>query len=191
MSNYYVREGIDPNDPGNLLGIRSFLMQPRKFAEGSVLTEIRGVKALAQRDYFVGVGGGVDKRWGVDLALGLKSQDDLKRYLSMKAQSAFPHLRTELERGMTMSQIFDGHIQVISEELELDPDSIDMQINRGKWSKILRYRDPTTKRDRALTLSETRTLARQDPRFWNTSNGKAMGSGLSKVLLETFGKKAA
>jgi hypothetical protein len=188
MANYAVREGVDPSNAA-LMGLQKWLLKPRKLQEGAVLTEFRNARALSSREYFVGSSQSWGKKWGVALALGLRTQDDLRRTLSLRAQSAYPHLKNELQRGATMAELFDGHRQIISEELELDPEAVTLY--RGQWNKILRYRDPTLKRDRALTLSETRTLARQDPRFWNTSNGKAMGSGLSKVLLETFGKRAA
>lgn len=186
-----VRDGIDVDDPGNLTIFRSLLMKPsNKFTHGAILTNMRKIKETAERDYFMGYGGGLDKKWGVDLALGLKTEEDMKRDLTLRAISYYPHLKEQLNQGYTMSQLFDGHRQVIAEELELDPESIQFRLTKGQWGKVLKYYDPKLKKDRALTTSETRTLARQDPRFWNTSNGRQMGAGMSQFLLEKFGQRA-
>lgn len=191
IASYAVKDGYDVTDPANALAFRSLILRnPKRIAEGAVNTARKQVQSRGRQVWFQGIGGGVDTKWGVDIALGLKTEADLDEYYRKRAISFFPHLRKELEAGETMASLFDGHRQVIAEELELDPESVQLMLNHGQWGKVLRYRDPSTKKDRALTLSETRTLARQDPRFWKTMKGQAEGSSLSNMLLQTFGRRA-
>ena len=188
---YGLQNGEDLSDPNVRFRLFNFMRRqsPKAFTNGAINGGIRDVKTRARGDYYVNLTAREAVNWGTALALGQRDQSSLEQFLSAKAMSLYPHLRRSLQAGKTMSDLFDGHKQVIAEELEVDPDTINFA-NRSKWSQVLDFYDKNEKSHRAYTLSETRTLARQDPRFWNTANGKQMGSSMANTILAKFGKRA-
>jgi len=116
---------------------------------------------------------------------GEKTDDQLESDMRIRAASTYPHLAEELNAGATMQSIFQGHINLISDELEMSPDEVDL--TQGPWLNVIQTRDDNVYRP--ATLSETRTLARSQNQWWDTTNGKAQAASLSNFLLSSFGKR--
>jgi hypothetical protein len=122
------------------------------------------------------------------MALGQRTEVELEEWMRGRAASKYAHLAARLNAGETMEDMFSGHKQVIAEELELDPNTIDL--SQGRWSKVLQTYDKNLGKNRPYTLGEVTKLARQDDRFWKTSKGQEMQSSLGTFLLQTFGERA-
>lgn len=183
-----LQAGYDVNHPHVRQGLAKIVthgMSPATF--GVIPTYTQQIKALAKSDYFIPIRD-ADAQWYASrIASGAQTLEDVQAELQKKSISAFPHLQEELGTGKTMGEIFSGHINVISNELELSPTEIDL--TNGQWFKVISTFDTTNGATRPLSLSETRTLARQDNRFWNTSNGRAMDSQMANNLLRQFGAR--
>lgn len=190
MAAYNYSKGIDVNSPEFMTGFRGFLRnQPStKFSSsGSVDAAATVFRNIAKNQYYLPIDQKEAHRWGIELALGIKDENALKELMNQRAQSAYPHLKELLANGATMEEIFSGHRAMIAQELELSPDQIDFTKD---WSKVLHQVDPQTKKPRPMTLHETQTLARQDSRWWATTNGRKQDAGMASFLLKTFGKRA-
>jgi hypothetical protein len=183
-----LQRGLSPDSPemmatfANLFG-KGNLRGPA----GQFHAAKQQVLNMARNEYFVPVTDRDQHNLGTRMVIGTLTEEAVREEMSRRAASRYRHLAKDLSSGKTMRELFDGHIATIAEELELDPDKVDLM--SPQWSKVLDTFDPTNKQHRAATLSEVMTMARRDGRFWNTSNGKAMASSLSTKLLETFGKR--
>lgn len=161
---------------------------PSRMVSGAIQTAQRSASSIAKGQYYINLPKSDARRWGIAMALGQKTQEDYLSYIQGRAISKYSHLSAALSSGKTMEDLFSGHKQVLAEELELDPDSIDL--SNSRWTKFIDHYDNELKKHRPYTLSEVRREARRDPRFWNTANGKSMSAGLGSYLLNTFGKVA-
>lgn len=158
-----------------------------KTGGGQLGASRRQVQQMARNEYMVPVSQREMNSWGNGLVLGTRTEEAIRMEMAKRAASRYPHLKTELIAGKSMRDLFDGHIQTIAEELELDPQNVNLM--DARWNKVLDTYDSGANVHRAATLSETMSLARRDNRFWKTTNGRAMGSSLSTMLLKEFGKR--
>lgn len=184
MTEAYLGKGMSPDDPQVLQALGRMYAQ-KKGKGGQFGAAEQQVRKLA-RDYMVNVTPHWAQTYGRRMVVGMADENSIREELSRKAMSRYPHLKADLAAGVSMRELFDGHIATIAEELELDPDRVNLM--DAKWNKVLDKVD-TSGKHRPMSLSETMTLARSDSRFWNTSKGKELGAGLSTYLLQAFGKR--
>jgi hypothetical protein len=111
-------------------------------------------------------------------------------------------LRNHLAQGGTMEEFFDPYKEMISEELELPADGVDLRQTR--WEEILntatsrprRGEDPNsfgfegTREFRPMTLSEAREWVRKRPEWLQTRNAKSLASSAVEELGRRFGQAA-
>lgn len=168
--------------------IAAFGRKKNKYGPGAIMTTAAAAKEMAAGQYYVSMSHTDAVHWADWIARGLRTEDDLKVELSNRAKSKYSYLSQELGTGKTMEEIFAGHRATIADELEISPASIDF--TKGQWAKVLGVRDPTTGQTRPMSLYETQTLARQDNRWWSTSNGKEADAGMANFVLKMFGKRA-
>lgn len=186
MTESYVAQGIAPDDPRVIAALGG--MYARKKGKGGEFGAAETtVRNMANNDYMVAVTPHWVQTYGRRLITGHTTEDVVREELSRKAASQYQHLASELRSGITMKELFDGHVATLAEELELDPETINLR--DAKWRKILDTVDPKSGSHRAATLSEVQQMARSRDEFWKTSKGKEMGSGLSTYLLEAFGAR--
>lgn len=181
-----VMEGWSPDDPRIESALGSLMLQGGKTATGAIETLTQQITATARKKYFL-AGMADAPAWAVHIATGSHTFDDVEREMQQLSMSLYPHLRKELEAGATMQDIFSGHISLIADEMELSPDQVDL--TSGHWAKVLDTWDTNASQHRPLTLSETRSLAREQPNWWGTARGKSMEAGLSNYILSAFGKR--
>jgi hypothetical protein len=188
ISELALQRGLSISDPLVQNAIANLYNRGGKREPGAIRTGQRLATTVARGEYFVPITQREAVEWGTNIGLGRRTQQDLQQWVSERAMKRYPHLRDALQNGASMREIFGGHIATIAEELELSPERI--QPLTGRWSKILDVWDPDLNKHRPMTLTETRTLARQDSRFWDTTNGKAMDSGFTNFLLQAMGERA-
>jgi hypothetical protein len=190
MAGVHLNAGVDINSPEFTNNFRGWLRaQPDKRfgAAGSVDQAATVFRNIAKNQYYLPINQDEARRWGIELALGVKDEGQIKELMSQRAASAYPHLKELLANGASMEEIFSGHRAMIAQELELAPNQIDFTKD---WSKVLHQIDPQTHKPRPMTLHETQTLARQDKRWWSTTKGREQDAGMANFLLKTFGKRA-
>lgn len=183
-----LSQGRAVNDPRNLYALAKIREKPGRQMAGAIKTDTHRVQAMSNGDYFIPISNREAHGLGSKIARGAMTMDDVQALLQERAASRYKHLADRLNAGETMRDIFAGHVATIAEELEISPESINL--SRGRWSKVLDQVDPKDGKHRALSLYETRILAREDPRFWRTQHGQAEDAQMATMMAQTFGKRA-
>lgn len=182
-----LQSGWDVGGGQMMESLAAFGRRKNKYGPGAILTRATEAKQLARSQYYIPMSHTDAVHWSDWMARGLRTQDDLKIELQKRAASKYRHLAAELGAGKTMEDIFAGHRATIAEELEISPETIDF--TKGQWSKVLGTRDAKSGTTRPMSLYEAQTLARQDGRWWGTSNGKEADAGMANFVLKMFGKR--
>lgn len=186
-----LRNGVATNSPEFMMSLRNFAQKNYGIFgtknSGSVTAAVMKVKDVARHEYYLPISREDNRKWAIDLAFGIKDEAALRKHLANRAASLYPHLRKQILEGNSMEDLFSGHRAIIAKELELPPDMVDF--TRG-WNKVLQQVDPQTGKPRMMTLHETQTAARQDKRWWSTTNGREADAGMANFMLKTFGKRA-
>lgn len=187
-----LQDGLDASDPRIRQAITSIYLSGEAVGTGAgaIDTLTKQIFQMGKSDYFLPISGntqGDAYAWAAKVAEGTKTMEDVEEEWRKRSISLYPHLAEQLNAGATMRDIFSGHTSLIAEELEISPDQVDL--TQGSWLKVIDTWDQAASQHRPLTLSETRTMARQDDRWWATSNGQAAASGLANQLLSTFGER--
>jgi hypothetical protein len=159
-----------------------------KAGPGKRRTAARDVQHMARRDYFYRMSNRSAAIWGDRVARGLATEDDVRTAVADKAKQMFPHFSTGLQQGFSMYELTDNYRSIIAEELELDPERIDLA--QSRWTKVLNKRGGDGK-VRPMTNFEVLQLARQDPRWWATSHGKQQDAEWANNILGLFGRRAS
>lgn len=186
------KNGWDPTDPRIAQAVsRIARKNPKRLNSGAIRANQRLARATSTGQFFMNMSSRESRNWGIKIALGNRTPEDLQAHLASRAMSKYPHLRKRLKAGDTPADIFSGHINVIAEELELDPHRVAANMWRGgnKWNPVMSIHDKKMGRAREMTLHETRTYARKDPRFWKTTQGRQMDAGMANHLLKVFGRR--
>lgn len=181
-----LQNGWDPSSPELAYKV-SQLRTGNRAGAGAIQTYAQQATQIAQGQYMIPISKATAATWGDWMARGLKTPQDFAAAMQKKAISRFPYLKASIQEGQTPEQIFAPHKDMIAQELELSPGSIDLVNSR--WSKVLDVYDKQLGKHRPMTLYETQTLARQDERWWKTSKGKAADAGMANTVLQKFGKR--
>jgi hypothetical protein len=181
-----MQQGLQTDDPiftQWILGIKGI-----KRGMGAQLTATTTIKNMAQGEYYQPLGVKEANNWSNQVVMGNWTMDDVKAQLQARAIKRFPHLQASLKAGYTMNDIFGQHKATIAQELEVPENSVNLY--SPQWSKIIDSYDPKTKQHRAMTLTETTTLARSDPRYWKTFGGQEKDATMANFMAKTFGKRS-
>lgn len=153
---------------------------------GAWTTNAGAIRQLAESEYFRALPKHVVNKWTSWITTGMKTMEDLQASLQQEAIKANPHMAHQLTEGLTVNDIIGSQRELIAEELELSsPTQVD--IKNPKWRKLLGVRDPKTKQMRLLTDSEALKMAREDPKWWNTSKGRQSDASMTTAIREMFG----
>lgn len=183
-----LRQGLAADSRESLMGlVRLRRSAGRHQAAGAIRTAAHSARNMARGDYYLTMGTASSQRWGEMIAMGERTQQDLDDYLRSQAARMYPHLGGSLSAGFTMRDLFSEHQAVIAEELEFDPDRVNLM--DGKWRQVLRQSDGNGG-FRPMSLSETQRLARSDGRFWRTKKGRQEEARMTTFLTNTFGETA-
>jgi hypothetical protein len=158
-----------------------------KAGHGIRRTAARAAQQMARRDYGTKMSNKTAAAWGDLIARNAKTTDDLRTALQDQAMRLFPQFATGLKQGQTIADLTDTYREIIASELELDPERIDF--SEGRWSKVLNWRDGKDGELVAPTAQQVQQLAREDKRWWKTSNGRQTDAALAQGVLAMFGKR--
>lgn len=183
-----MRQGLNADSRETLMSlVRLRRSSGRHQAAGAIRTSSHAARNRARGDYFLSMGSKSAQKWGEMIAMGERTEQDLDDYLRHQAASMYPHLNGSLQAGFTMRDLFSEHAAVIAEELEFDPERVNLM--DGKWRQVLRTSDGKGG-FRPMSLSETQRLARSDDRFWSTNKGQQEEARMVTFLGNTFGETA-
>lgn len=180
-------QGWSASDPRMVHALGSFMLSSGRTGTGAIETIGRDIDQTARKKHFL-AGMNDAREWAIHVATGSSTMEDVEREMHKRSVSLYPHLADQLNSGASMMDIFSGHIGLIADELELSPEQVDL--TRGVWSKVINTYDVNASKHRAMTLSETRTLAREEPQWWKTARGKAMEAQMGDFLLKSFGRRS-
>ena len=117
------------------------------------------------------------------------TEQQLRERAKLSLLGEMPHLKTQIDAGLTLNNIFKNYQSVAAEELELDPNSVSVLDSK--------FRNALSKKDangqiRQLSLSEWRDELRTNDlygyRFTKRANQDATDIGLA--IARAFGKVA-
>jgi hypothetical protein len=186
-----TRNGVDLNDPAQMYMFRRYVqsLPGLRFTEGKITGTEGSYAKMARSEYYVGMDQNRLRQLAIDTELGYIDEKTARDAMIQQAVSWYPHLAVQLLSGNTMKDMFNGHVNTVAEELELDPESINMIDSKWKWIVNGAW-DHQSQSWRPYTIGEARAYARKDDSFWNTTNGRALDAETTNNILKQFGKVA-
>jgi hypothetical protein len=121
---------------------------------------------------------------------GEQTMEGIESMLAEQAKQRWTHLSDSIEAGVTPAQYFEQHRAVIAEQLEINPDQVDLMRDPA-WRQVISHNDEQSGQIRPMTLSEATTLARKDERWKATKGAQAEASSFAENLARMFGEVAA
>lgn len=160
-----------------------------RMLQGGIMGAANRILGQATGEYFVPVDDKDIYKMAIDSTLGYMNDEAIRYNLQERASSRYPWLRPQLDQGLSMRDLFSGHLQTLAEEWELQPGQI--RYDDPTMQRLIGVRDPQTGEMRASSLYEAKTYARQDDKFYSTSRWHQMDANITNTLLKAFGKRAA
>lgn len=121
------------------------------------------------------------------LATGSITEDTVEVELRNKAKAKFGYLADDIDRGSTVKDILDSHIQQYANLMEVSPATV--KFDDPSFRKF--YEGVGEKGRRLMTLEESAQAVRSTEEWGNTKQAKTSASEFSESLLRTFGKVAS
>jgi len=179
-------------DPGGAEMLKEF-GQLRKGApggKGTVGVTAGQLRQIAESQWLQRPSTETLTRLAENVAVGKDSVESINERWGLQARTRYPHLGHRLMAGETLGDIVAPLQQLVAQELERQPGDINV-MQSPVWRQLLSgVRDPNTKKMRTMTDSEVIRLARSQPQWWKTSNGRGADAGMTRTLLQTFGVRA-
>jgi hypothetical protein len=116
------------------------------------------------------------------------TEQALKERAKLALVGENPHLKQQIDAGLTMKSMFTNYQTEAAELLEVDPNSI--SVSDPKFRQALAYRDPKSGQVRQLSLSEWRQIVRTDKQFnyQYTKQANKDATDLGLTIARAFGK---
>jgi len=143
----------------------------------------RQIKELAGQ-YLVPISDQMLEKWTEQIVAGTADEEGFKSYLVEQAKSMFPGMSAALDKGVTVAQYADPYKQIAARELELNPETIDL--NDPKFRKMLDQVDSKGNRV-SMSLSESSEYLRRLPEWQQTRGANEKAATLTENILKTFG----
>ena len=157
-----------------------------KGGEGGVAGQSAArIKELSGQ-YLVPVSDSALANWTERIVRGESDETEFKAYLVEQAKSLFPGMAEALDKGVTVAQYADPYKQIAARELEVAPESVDL--NDPRFRKML---DQQTNGQRtAMTLSQATEYLRTLPEWQKTAGANEKAAQVTEKILQTFGATA-
>jgi hypothetical protein len=143
----------------------------------------RQIKALGGQ-YLVPISDSVIEQWTEQIVAGTADMEGFQAYLVEQAKSLFPGMASALDKGVTVAQYADPYRQIAARELEMNPESIDL--NDPRFRKMLDQVNSKGERV-SMTLSESAEYLRKLPEWQQTRGANEKAASLTESILRTFG----
>jgi hypothetical protein len=183
-----LSRGLAANSQQMLNNLMKLRGGPNNSQPGTIDNLRHQIRGMANTTFMVPMSTTTADRLAEAVASGNRTMEGIEASLRIQSARLYPHLKASIDRGETMADITDSYRQLIAQELEVDPNRVDM-MNNPYWKKIISH-DPEGKGNvRMMNHQEALVHARSRPEWWNTGNGKAMAADFSNTLLKMFGKR--
>jgi hypothetical protein len=156
---------------------------------GEIRTTAQSLRALGKQ-YAVAVSASTLTNWAQEIAMGRLTEDNLRaRFADMAKQRIDPQgvnlvLRRALDSGLTVRDAYQGVIETVSNELEIDQSQVDL--TSGHWGKLLDYEDGKGNQ-RPMTQTEAVRWARSQGAWQQTQGSRELYAGLSNAMTTKWG----
>jgi hypothetical protein len=160
-------------------------------AAGDVRASMQELRALAKQ-YAVNISNPTLFNWASAITTGRLTEDGIRANLvNIAKQRIDPTgqndvLRDALDQGLTVRDTYQGVIQTVAQELEVDPSRVDLSDNY--WGKLLDFTDDKGVQ-RPMNQTEAIGWARSQS-AWQTTNGSREAyAGLANAMTTKWGLK--
>jgi hypothetical protein len=143
----------------------------------------RQIREMAAQ-YLVPVSDQMLEKWTEQIVAGTADLEGFNGYLVEQAKSLFPGMASALDKGVTVAQYADPYRQIAARELEMNPESIDL--NDPRFRKMLDQVNSKGERV-SMTLSESAEYLRKLPEWQQTRGANEKAASLTESILRTFG----
>lgn len=183
---HYLPQGVASDDPTILNELaRVYQQRPDlRTGTGSVDTVKDQMRQIAST-YFRDLTPADLDWWGAQITSGQQTIQNFQTVIQNQARDRFPMYRDEINSGVSPEQLFAQQKQAIASTLEVDPSTIDLA-HDPRWSKVLGTPDKDGKLV-PMSYSDAMQLARAQPEWRNTINGRQASDDLVKGLLSELG----
>lgn len=126
--------------------------------------------------------------WTRSIVAGNNSPQGFEDYLRVQAKGKYVGVAEDLDRGVTVQQLFDPYRQAAAQALGINP--ADINLADEKWSKALTVSE--NGKSRAMTLDEWGRTLRADQQYGYDKSSSALtqARGLASAIQTEFGKRA-
>ena len=126
--------------------------------------------------------------WMQNVLNGQASYDDYKAYLQEQATSRYPWMAEQIQRGQTVRQLWEPYAQIAGRVLGVPPETLTM--NDPRWLASLDYMDPTTGKQRPMSINEWQQYLKREPQYGYAQSKDATdtASTFISMLGNIFGK---
>lgn len=147
--------------------------------QGAIGDLMRGVRKQAA-DAMVPVTRKQEWEWARRIVSGQADPEAVASQFQKLAKQRFPHLADEIDSGITPREFFQPYQNVIAQELEVNPESVDLM--SSKWRQVTSFKDSKTSKVRPMTMSEASLLARRQPEWMKTRGAhEQVGQAASQI----------
>lgn len=118
------------------------------------------------------------------MARGLSTQDDFQQFIRDQSISSFPAFRDQINGGQTMKNIANPYIQMMAQNLELNPNNIGLKdpLIMSGLNGLDAQGNPTGR-----TLTQFGDLLRGDPRWRSTQQAMDKSMNVGRQVLMNMG----
>jgi hypothetical protein len=139
--------------------------------------------------YGVPMSKGAVEAWARQVAMGTATVDGFRDHIVEKAKGKYRGIASDLDRGLTVDQLFDPYRQQAADLLGVNPNSI--AITDRKYQDVFSYMPKGAKESRPMTLDEFSRALRTQKRygFDGTDQAQEMARKLASAIQENFGQR--
>lgn len=177
-----VRNGLtDQEIQHSVVGFYHF--DPKQTATGQASADIASIRQMADNYYVPLADKTMDSLTG-KLLDGTLDSNSLQAYFQQQAESMFPHLKPQMDAGMTVADVAGSYVKNMADTLELNPDSIKVQ----DPTVMKALQSPDGKGGfQLMPLWQFNQMLKQDPRWLQTDNANSELMGRAGGLLKNMG----
>lgn len=159
---------------------------PNNLHAGTIQNTARNLGGIAQ-SYGVPLSDHAAFSWAQRIAEGTATQDGFNAYAQDQAKLHFPTLAKHIDQGMTVRQLADPYLQIASQTLGVDPNSLD--ISSPKWAAALQSRDKEGNITGPMTTLDWSRKLMEDPTYGydHTAQAQTEATNLVQQLGQSFG----
>lgn len=158
---------------------------------GDIRASMQDLRALGKQ-YAINFPNSTLQKWATAIATGRLTQDGIRSYMVNQAKGRLDPknendvLRDALDSGLTVRDAYQGVIQTVSSELEVDPSRVDLADNY--WGKLLDFTDANGVQ-RPMNQTEATGWARSQNAWQSTNSSHERYSELANAMTTKWGLK--